>query len=93
MYSFKTVNNSLVPKARLVARGFEEYSQNIQKDCHTCAHESLTLIISVFAQNKWKLNSMDIKTAFLQGQLIDRDVYNKPPVEARACSNMVWKLD
>ena len=36
---------------------------------------------------------MDIKTAFLQGQLIDRDVYNKPPVEARACSNMVWKLD
>ena len=93
MYSFKTVNNSLVPKARLVARGFEEYSQDIQKDSPTCAHESFRLIISVLAQNKWKLNSMDIKTAFLQGQPIDRDVYIKPPVEARVCSNKVWKLD
>ena len=52
VYSFKTVNNSLVPKARLVARGFEEYSQDIQKDSPTCAHESLRLIISVLAQNK-----------------------------------------
>ena len=39
VYSFKTVNNSLIPKARLVARGFEEYSQDIQKDSPTCAHE------------------------------------------------------
>ena len=52
VYSFKRVNNSLVPKARLVARGFEEYSQDIQKDSPTCAHESLRLIISVLAQNK-----------------------------------------
>ena len=41
VHSFKTVNNSLVPKARLVARGFEEYCQDIQKDSPTCAHESL----------------------------------------------------
>ena len=59
VYSFKTVNNSLVPKARLVARGFEEYSQVIQKDFPTCAHES----------------------------------HHKPPVEARVCSKLVWKLD
>ena len=80
-------------KGRLVARGFEEYSQVIQKDSSTCAHESLRLIISLLAENKWKLNSMDIKTAFLQGQPIDRDVYIKLPVEATVCPNLVWKLD
>ena len=53
VYSFKRVNNSLIPKARLVARSCEEYSQDIQKDSPTCAHESLRLIISVLAQNKW----------------------------------------
>ena len=82
VYTFKTINDSIVPKARLVARGFEEYNQNIQKDSPTCAHESLRLIIP-----------MDIKTAFLQGQSIDRDVYIKPPIEAKVNSNTVWKLN
>ena len=37
VHMFKTINDSIVPKARLVARGFEEYDQNIQKDSpHLC---------------------------------------------------------
>ena len=34
----------------------------------------------------------DIKTAFLQGNKLSRDVYLKPPVEANCESNFVWKL-
>lgn len=69
---FNDSKYSLVPKSRLVARGFEkEYSQDIQKDSTTCAHELLRLIISVLTQNKWELNSMDMKTTFLQRQPVD----------------------
>ncbi|KAG7514300.1 hypothetical protein JOB18_030248, partial [Solea senegalensis] len=57
----------IVPKARLVARGFEEINtQDLPKDSPTCASESLKMIMAVICQNKWQLNSMDIKAAFLQ---------------------------
>ena len=34
----------------------------------------------------------DIKTAFLQGNKLSRDVYLKPHVEANCESNFAWKL-
>ena len=40
---------------------------------------------------KWKINSIDIKAAFLQGKSIDRDLYLKPPKEAEA-QGRLWKL-
>lgn len=80
------------PKARLVARGFEEFLPGIDKDSPTCAHESLRLVLAVLAQKQWELRSMDIKTAFLQGQPIHRDVYVLPPVEANSPPDIVWKL-
>ena len=39
----------------------------------------------------WRLMSLDIKTAFLQGQSIDRTIYIKPPPEAN--TNMLWRLN
>ena len=39
-------------------------------------------MLSVVAQKKWKLNSIDIKAAFLQGENIDRELYVLPPKEA-----------
>ena len=39
---------------------------------------------------KWKLNPTDIKTAFLQGEEIDRKVFGMPPKEAE--TNNVWLL-
>ena len=90
--TLKSTEEGIKSKARLVARGFEEYTLNVDKDSPTCAHESLRLILAVLAQNSWKVNSMDIKTAFLQGKPIDRDVYIRPPKEANTNSNVVWKL-
>ena len=89
--SLKSTPDGIMPKARLVARGFEEYSDDLQKDSPTCAHESLRLMMAVTAQRQWQLHSMDIKTAFLQGQHMDREVFIRPPREANC--NGVWLLN
>ena len=82
----------LVPKARLVARGFEELDvSELQKDSPTCASESLRLLVAVICQRQWALHSMDIKSAFLQGTELSRDIYIKLPPEA-VCEGTLWKL-
>lgn len=79
-------------KARLVARGFEDTDKNnVEKDSPTCAKESLRLVLAIIAQYNWKPKSMDIKTAFLQGQELSRDIYLKPPKEANVVG-VVWHL-
>ena len=89
--TLKTVEENTVPKARLVAKGFEErYNEQIPKDSPTCSRESLRTVMAITAQKKWKLNSIDIKTAFLQGEEIDREIYVLPPKEA--LTNKVWLL-
>ena len=65
-------------KARLVARGFEEAPiKNI--DSPTCSRESLRLVFTIAASMSWKLGSLDISSAFLQGNKLERTVYLKPP--------------
>lgn len=91
--SMKECPSRLVPKARLVARGFEECDlDTIPKDSPTCYKESLRAILAIFAQNKWQPQSIDVKTAFLQGKHIEREVYIRPPHEAN-CPQHVWKLN
>ena len=45
------------------------------------------------ASNNWKVNSIDVKAAFLQGQNFDREVYLKPPKKAMCSKNVLWKLN
>ena len=80
-----------VVKARLVARGFEEQEMEvIRKDSPTCCRENLRIILTIISSKSWKVNTLDIKSAFLQGKQIDREVYIKPPVEAG--TENLWKL-
>ena len=65
-----------VPKAQLVARSFE----------------SLWLLVAVICQRQWTINSMDIKSAFLQGMQLSRDIYIRPPPEAES-KGTLWKLN
>lgn len=91
--SLKETPNGIVPKARLVARGFEELNiHELQKDSPTCASESVRLLLAVICQNKWQVNSMDIKSAFLQGMQLSREIYVRPPPEAEK-GNILWKLN
>ena len=85
-------------KARLCARGFKEI-QDFRKDSHTCSKESVRLALSLASSLGWPLNCLDVKTAFLQGDHFDREVFLKPPREARLISFgdstnvcMVWQM-
>ena len=44
------------------------------------------------ASMKWKLPSLDITSAFLQGNKTNRDVFVKPPYEFSEVGK-IWKLD
>ena len=80
-----------VIKARLVARGFEEENLNdIRKDSPTCSKENLRIVLAIISSHQWQASSLDVKSAFLQGNQIDRDLYLKPPKEAD--TGNLWKL-
>ena len=79
-------------KARLVAKGFQDPSSaDIRKDSPTCLRDSLHIALMLAANNGWRIRSLDVKCAFLQGKLIQRDVFLKPPREAK--TDKVWKLE
>ena len=89
--TMKYADNQQIPKARLVVKGFEKPSKDeILKDSSTCSKETLRVVLSIIAQKKWKLNSIDIKAALLQGENFDREIYVLPPKEAN--TNKIWLL-
>ena len=71
--TFKDTESGIIPKARLVARGFEEENENIIKESPTCSRDdALCILTAITAERSWKLSTIDIKTAFLQGEKIER---------------------
>lgn len=86
----KVIDGVSSVKARLCARGFEE-EQLFRTDSPTASREGNRLTLAMIASNGWTLNSLDVKTAFLQGQQIDRDILIKPPKEAK--TTKLWKLN
>ena len=77
-------------KARLVARGFEEEMPEWEKDAPTCSSETLKFCLSIVKLKKWNCYTLDVKTAYLQGDEIQREVFLKPPSEGNW--NGLWKL-
>ena len=77
-------------KARLVAKGFQE-TEPVRADSPTIGKSVARLALSIAASKGWNIKSTDIKSAFLQGDEIDRVVHLKPPPEA-CCPNKVWRL-
>ena len=73
--TMKQIDQNQVPNARLVVKGFEEQTTEILKDSPTFSKEGLCLILSIIAHNKWKINAVNMKTAFLQGEEIDRELH------------------
>ena len=53
-------------KARLCARGFEEDTSDIRSDSPTAMKETIRFALSIASSNSWKIQSLDVKTAFLQ---------------------------
>ena len=87
----KCVNGNKTTKVRLVARGFEEYHLvKLRTDSPTCGNESLQIVIAIIITNGWAINSLDMKSTFLQGKEISSDLFVKPPKEAKI--DNLWKL-
>ena len=78
-------------KARLVARGFEEDSSKYRKDSPTCCRESLRLVFVAAVLMCWRLESIDITAAFLQGGVLEREVFLRPPSDV-CPADKVWRL-
>ncbi len=87
----KIKNGQVICKARLVARGFEEEIQCWEKDAPTCNPETLKFCLTVINQKEWKCHTIDIQTAYLQGEQIKRVVYVKPPEEIE--NGVLWRLN
>ena len=94
--SWKDMGDGIkMAKARLVARGFQEDVSDEAVDAPTASPESLRLACVMGVQHGWTLQSIDVKTAFLQAD--DRGPDDKiiaiaPPREAGEQRGIVWKL-
>ena len=86
----KMKGDKLIRKARLCARGFEETNEQTKTDSPTCQKESLRLLLCILAANSWTLHTMDIKSAYLQGIPLDRELYMSAPKEA--ATQKLWRL-
>ena len=86
----KMKGGHMITKARLVARGFEEDKSQIRTDSPTCYKDSLRMLLTVLSAKKWRMKSIDIRRAYLQGNRIQREVFLKPPKEANTTN--LWKL-
>ena len=65
-------------KVRLVARGFQE-TVKPQSDSLTISKESFKLLMTIAANNEFELASVDIRAAFLQAKVFNREIFMKPP--------------
>ena len=85
----KLVDGRYTLKARLCARGFEE-DKFFRTDSPTCSREGVRITLATIASNGWTLRSLDVKTAFLQSNPMERKVFLKPPKEAN--TKDLWLL-
>ena len=76
-----TTKQSGQKEARIVARGFEdpEYN-NLVKHSPTCSKEGFRAAVTIVAWHEsWRCSAVDVKTAFLQGFPLKREVNLEPP--------------
>ena len=91
VFTQKNIDGKSTVKARLVARGFEENSEGYRTDSPTCSKYALRTVMMTASVKRWRINSIDVASAFLQGNKIDREIYLRPPTDI--CSkDHVWRL-
>ena len=64
-------------KARLMAQGFQERLKP-QSDSPRALKENFKLLMAVATNEGFKLASVDIRAAFLQAKILDRDIFLEP---------------
>jgi Reverse transcriptase (RNA-dependent DNA polymerase) len=67
-------------KARLVAKGYKQKTEIDYEEVFApvVRMDTIRLLISLAAQNKWSIFQMDVKSAFLNG-VLEEEVYIEQP--------------
>ena len=68
----------------------EEYF--MLRDSPTVGKGTIGIFLAISSSNTWAVKTTNMKSAFLQGQELRRDLYIKPPRESSATQGIVWKL-
>ena len=87
---YKEFEGKTIVKSRFVARGYMENS-DIQSDSPTVSKISKMLTCAIAASFGWKIESKDYRSAFLQGEELDRVLYMEPPPEEKK-PGVIWRL-
>ena len=69
----------------------EHGKENIRSDSPTASKEAIKLALIIAANEGFPVKSGDIKSAYLQGELMEREVFVKPPKEANVTGKL-WLL-
>ena len=77
-------------KARWVAEGFQE-AREIKTDSSTVSKLGIRELFAIAASKEWPLEVSDVKSAFLQGDELDRELYMDPAEEKKP--SVIWRLD
>ena len=64
-----------------------------QKELPTVSRDGFCALLFIASNHQLHVKTTDIKSAFLQGQPLERDVYTDPPKEARVKDGIIWHLN
>ena len=95
IYKIKTRSNGSIEryKTRLVAKGFTQKYEIDYEEIFTSVARILSVcaLLAVSTTSKWDIFQMDVKNAFLNGDLSE-EVYMQPPPGLSVESNKVCHL-
>ena len=77
-------------KARLVVKGFQEENPQ-QSDSPTASREIFKVFCAISANEQWNIEASDVRSAFLQSEKLDRNIFVKPPPEFQK-EGYIWRL-
>jgi hypothetical protein len=80
-------------KARVVAKGFTQI-EGLDYDetfAPVVKFTSIRILLAITTHNNLEIHQIDIKTAFLNGELKE-EIYLKPPLGANINKALVWRL-
>ena len=78
-------------RARLTARGYEEQNDMPRKS-PTISKQTFRTFLAISSSLGYEIKTTDIKSAFLQTNRLKREVFIKPPKEAKVTRGRIWKL-
>ena len=87
----KKFKKNKIMKACLVICGYEEESHNLKTDSPTYSHEVMYLVMLTASIMKWQVEIHDFTSAFLQGGMLEREVFLRLP-PAVCPESEVWRL-